>query len=116
VRPWKTCTLHLDGRKTGHHFPETALWDNGSPSETAMGFQNLRTTRVGVGPSGRLILRKLLILRNSPKTKNRKNAEARYTEGTRKSRCGDLNYSPQENRRVCDTNRNSNLEANEDRR
>ena len=61
--------------------------------------------------SGGLILRKLLILRNSQTAKNPKNAEARYTEGTRESRCGGLNYSPQENRRVCETNGNSKLEG-----
>src|SRR6267142_4911748 len=37
-------------------------------------------------PSGGLILRKLLILRNSKMEKNHKNAEVRYTAGTRNGR------------------------------
>src|SRR6266436_2995667 len=37
-------------------------------------------------PSGGLILRKLLILRNSKMEKNHKNAEVRYTAGTRTGR------------------------------
>src|SRR5713101_2432648 len=37
-------------------------------------------------PSGGLILRKLLILRNSKMEKNHKNAEVRYTAGTRNNR------------------------------
>jgi hypothetical protein len=35
-------------------------------------------------PSGELILRKLLILRNGKMEKHNKNAEVRYTAGTRK--------------------------------
>src|SRR5260370_28501635 len=66
--------------------------------------------------SGGLILRKLLILRNSQTAKKHKNAEARYTEGTRETRCGGLNYPPQRDRRVCDANGNSKLEGNQDRR
>jgi hypothetical protein len=38
---------------------------------------------VGVEPSRGLILRKLLILRNSKREKNHKNAEVRYTAGKR---------------------------------
>ena len=49
----------------------------------AMGFQNLRTTRVGVEPSGGLIVRKLLIPQNGKFEKNCKKAEPRYTAGTR---------------------------------
>jgi hypothetical protein len=41
---------------------------------------------VGVEPLGGLILRKLLILRNSKMEKNHKNAEVRYTAGTRNGR------------------------------
>ena len=62
------------------HWPEMGLWGIGSPSVTAMGFQDLQTTRVGVDPSGVLILRNLLILRNDKIEKNCENADPRYTE------------------------------------
>src|SRR5260370_34342797 len=62
----------------------------GSPEWTS---KNCRQPGWESNPSGGLILRKLLILRNSKMEKNHKNAEVRYTAGTR-NRSKDLAECP----------------------
>src|SRR5439155_9929066 len=93
--------VFLRRSNVGGSRPEVPLWNLGSsirslpPIARGFGKNALgRVTFIGEleppgldsNPSGGLMLRKLLILRNSKMEKNHKNAEVRYTAGTRNDR------------------------------